>query len=65
MQQKELADAVGISRTFMCEIEGGIRTPDLELLGRMANVLDVTVESVKFRGCACGCTCRCHARESA
>lgn len=61
----DLADAVGISRTFMCEIESGIRSPDPELLGRMAEALDVTVESVKFRGCTCDCTCRCHSRESA
>lgn len=56
LMQQELAERVGISISYMSEIESGTRSPRPELLQLMANALDVDVKSVEFKGC----TCRCH-----
>jgi transcriptional regulator with XRE-family HTH domain len=38
--KQELAESLGISKQFMGDIEAGRRNADLELLKRMADVLD-------------------------
>jgi transcriptional regulator with XRE-family HTH domain len=56
LQQQELAHRLNISKTFMCEIESGIRSPAPELLERMAKELGTRVSEIEFSGC----TCQCH-----
>ena len=47
-QQKELAALLGISKSYISELESAKRTPTIKLLERYAKVLDVPVSSIVF-----------------
>jgi transcriptional regulator with XRE-family HTH domain len=46
IQQKELANAVGVSPVAVCKWETGKSTPNVKRLKKIAEVLDTTVESL-------------------
>jgi len=44
--QDQLADQAGISKPFLSQIENGIRTPSLDTIKRLAEVLRVDVDDL-------------------
>ncbi|MXO91098.1 helix-turn-helix domain-containing protein [Pontixanthobacter aquaemixtae] len=48
LNQSALATKLGVSRSYVSELEGGNRTPSLDLLSRYANAFDVPVSSLVF-----------------
>lgn len=48
MKQKDLAEEVGVSRSYISEIEKGNRTPSLDVVERYAEVFRVPVSSILF-----------------
>ena len=46
--QKELAQKLGISSSYLSEIESGQKTPSLALLYRYGQVFEVPVSSILF-----------------
>ena len=47
-QQKELAKKLGISKSYISELESAKKTPTTKLLERYAEVLDIPVSSIVF-----------------
>ena len=43
LSQKELANKVGISNSFMCDIETGRTEPSIKTLYKIAEVLDTDI----------------------
>ena len=41
--QQALADRIGIQRVYVAKIEGGVKTPSLQMLEKFAKALKVTV----------------------
>ena len=50
MQQKELADLVGVSSAYICDLENNRRGAKPETMERIANALGVTVDDLKEVG---------------
>lgn len=50
LSQKELAEKLGISKSYLSEIESGKKTPTLELLNRYSHLFDIPVSSIMFFG---------------
>ncbi len=48
LSQKELAEKLGISKSYLSEIEAGKKTPTLDLLNRYSEVFDIPVSSILF-----------------
>jgi len=48
MTQQEVADAVGINRAFLANIERGEHTPSLEVARKIALVLESDMETLFF-----------------
>lgn len=48
LNQSVLAKKVGVSRSYISEIESGNRTPSLDLLNRYAEVFNIPVSSLMF-----------------
>ncbi|MEQ8754667.1 MAG: helix-turn-helix transcriptional regulator [Coleofasciculus sp. G1-WW12-02] len=48
LSQKELAGKLGISKSYLSEIESGKKTPTLDLLNRYSQFLDIPVSSIMF-----------------
>ncbi|MEH2289154.1 helix-turn-helix transcriptional regulator [Nostoc sp.] len=48
LTQKELAEKLGISKSYISEIESGKKTPTLELLNRYSEFFDIPVSSIMF-----------------
>ena len=48
LNQSILAEKLGVSRSYVSELESGNRTPSLDLLGRYADVFNVPVSSLVF-----------------
>lgn len=42
--QQQVADSTGISRNVICRIETGVREPNLEKLGILADFYEVSVD---------------------
>lgn len=42
--QKQLSELIGISNTHICSIESGEKTPSLETLLKICNVLGITID---------------------
>ena len=42
MSQKELADKIGVSQQFLCDIEHGRRKPSIDTAIKIARVLNIT-----------------------
>lgn len=50
MQQKELADIVGVSPAYICDLENNRRGAKPETMERIATALGVTVDDLKEVG---------------
>ena len=48
LNQATLAEKLGISRSYISEIESGKRTPSTDLLGRYAEVFNIPLSSLVF-----------------
>lgn len=48
LSQKELAEKLGISKSYLSEIEAGKKTPTLALLNYYSEVFDIPVSSIMF-----------------
>ena len=48
MKQRELAERLGISKSYLSEIESGKKTPSLELVNRYAEEFDLPASSILF-----------------
>lgn len=48
LNQASLANKLGVSRSYVSELESGNRTPSLDLLSRYAETFDVPVSSLVF-----------------
>lgn len=48
LSQKELAEKLGISKSYLSEIESGKKTPTLDLLDRYSKFFDVPTSSILF-----------------
>lgn len=48
LNQSTLARNLGVSRSYISELESGNRTPSLDLLNRYANIFDIPVSSLVF-----------------
>ncbi|MGH8072892.1 MAG: helix-turn-helix transcriptional regulator [Lysobacter sp.] len=46
VNQSDLAEAIGISRSYLSEIESGKKTPSLDLLQRYAEHFDIPLSSL-------------------
>lgn len=46
MSQEELADRAAVHRTFVSQIERGLRNPTLEVIGRLADALGMSASSL-------------------
>ncbi|WP_312654152.1 helix-turn-helix transcriptional regulator [Proteiniclasticum sp.] len=47
LSQKELGSLIGLSNTYICDIEVGRTTPSLKLLLKIFNVLEVSIVGVQ------------------
>lgn len=48
LRQKELAEKLGISKSYISEIESGKKIPTLDLLNRYSEFFDIPVSSIMF-----------------
>ena len=48
MTQAELADAVGVSQTYISYCECGVREPDVRVLIKMAEILDTDIQTLMY-----------------
>lgn len=48
LSQKELAEKLGISKSYLSEIESGKKTPTIKLLNRYADLFDIPASSIMF-----------------
>jgi transcriptional regulator with XRE-family HTH domain len=48
MKQKELADNIGLSKSYISEIENGNRTPSFEVIEKYAAHFKIPVSSIVF-----------------
>jgi transcriptional regulator with XRE-family HTH domain len=46
--QKELAEKLGISKSYLSEIESGKKNPSLEILNNYSGIFDIPVSSIMF-----------------
>ena len=48
LSQRELADKIGISKSFISEIEAGKKKPTIELLNKYSDFFEIPVSSIMF-----------------
>ena len=48
LKQKQLAEKLRISATYLSEIEKGHKTPTLDVVGRYSKAFDIPVSSIMF-----------------
>ena len=48
LAQKDLAQKLGISKSYLSEIESGKKTPTLDLINRYSEIFDIPVSSIMF-----------------
>ncbi len=48
LNQSDLARKLGVSRSYISELESGNRTPSLDLLSRYADIFNIPVSSLVF-----------------
>lgn len=48
LNQSVLADKLGVSRSYVSELESGNKTPSLDLLGRYADIFNIPISSLVF-----------------
>ena len=52
ISQEELAFDAGISKTYICEIERGSRAVSIDIMGRIADALELPLEELLQRDLA-------------
>lgn len=50
LTQEQLADRAGLAREYLSKVESGHRNPSLDIIARLAQALEVSLEDL-FRGC--------------
>jgi transcriptional regulator with XRE-family HTH domain len=48
LNQKGLANRLGLSRSYLCQLESGDRLPTLEVLNKYAKAFDVPLSSILY-----------------
>jgi len=48
LSQKDLAEKLDISKSYLSEIESGKKQPTLDLLNRYSNIFDIPLSSILF-----------------
>ena len=48
LSQKDLAEKLGMSKSYLSEIESGKKTPTLDLLSRYSEIFDMPLSSIMF-----------------
>jgi transcriptional regulator with XRE-family HTH domain len=48
LSQKDLAERLGISKSYLSEIESGKKIPTLDLLNRYSEIFDIPSSSIMF-----------------
>lgn len=48
IKQTEAASKLGISKSYLSEIESGVKEPTLQLISRYAEVFDIPASSILF-----------------
>lgn len=48
MTQADLADKLGVTKSYISEIEAGNKTPSLEVLNQYAKAFDIPLSSIMF-----------------
>ena len=48
LSQKDLAEKLGMSKSYLSEIESGKKTPTLDLLSRYSEIFDIPLSSIMF-----------------
>ena len=48
LSQKELAEKLGISKSYLSEIESGKKNPNLNIIGKYSDTFDIPVSSIMF-----------------
>ena len=48
IKQGTIARTVNISQSYLCEIEKGIKNPDIEVIARIAKTLEVSVDFLLY-----------------
>jgi transcriptional regulator with XRE-family HTH domain len=48
LSQKDLAEKLGISKSYISEIESGKKTPTIDLLNKYSNFFDIPTSSIMF-----------------
>jgi transcriptional regulator with XRE-family HTH domain len=48
MKQAELAEKLGISKSYMSEIEKGTKSPSVELINKYADIFGIPASSILF-----------------
>jgi transcriptional regulator with XRE-family HTH domain len=48
LKQTEAAAKLGVSQSYLSEVEKGIKTPSLELLGKYAEAFDLPASSILY-----------------
>ena len=48
VKQKDLAAAIGVSNSYLCEIEKGQKSPNLEFLQKYSEYFDIPMSSLLF-----------------
>lgn len=46
IQQKDLAEMIGVKPSMLCQVETGVRTPSLAMLFNMAKVLNCSLDEL-------------------
>lgn len=46
ISQEELAFRANISKTYVCEVEGGTRAVSIDVMGRIADALEIPLEKL-------------------
>ena len=49
LKQKEAAERLGVSTSYISEIERGTKTPTLDVIDRYSREFDIPVSSIMFR----------------
>lgn len=48
LKQVELAERLGVSKSHLSEIEKGVKSPSLDLIGRYSREFDLPISSIMF-----------------
>jgi len=50
MTQKQVAEAIGVTKVYVSQIECGVRSGQMSIIAKIADVLGVTLDDLKYTG---------------